>query len=416
MTEALLVALVHPSYGLDAIKLAKESVRELASRYQGLLVPSKRVAASIVTSLSDAEMVGAESRRYSAIVALLVTGRTARLLYSLGANAERPLIPLVLEASDSLPDALEAHSMLRERGVPATTPIVYPREEDLFERALGVLEAVARLQGAAFIQIGSPAEWLLYAEPSVNRIRSIMDSVVVKMDLNDLVSRFEETPLAEADHVYTMLEQKGVKIEADGNSVLDALRLAVTLEKIALDNRAAAITVNCLELSTRLSTTACLAASLLLENDSVPVACEGDLTVAVTAAIFSRLAPVLIAKPMDVNGERVIYASCSPPLSLLEEPVVKPHPRLKGVVLAGRLRGEDDVLVARLDSSVTRLYTCRCKLEESHSAALTVAVLRDCGRCARRIPGANHVLVLGLDEERLGTLLEMLSLKRVLPG
>ncbi len=415
MSEALLVAVVHPSYGLEAIRLAKETLQEMASRYSGALRLSRRVAASVVTSLSDTEMVGVESRRYSAVVALVVTGRTARLLYSLGVNAERPLLPLALEATDALPDVLEAYSALREKRVPVTKPLVYPREEDRFEKLLGVLENVARLQGSAFMTIGSPAEWLIYAEPSVNRIRSVMDTVVVRMDLNDLVSRYEETPLAEADHLYTLLEKRGVRVEADANAVLDALRLAVTLEKIALDNRAAGIAVNCFELSTRLSTTACLAASLLAENDSVPVACDGDLTAAVTAAMFSGLAPVVIAKPMDIEGDRVTYTACSAPLSVLEEPVIRPHPRLRGVLLAGKLRAKE-VLVARLDTGIEGLHACKCRLAESHPAAMTVAVLEGCGDCIRAIPGSNHVLVLDLAEERLYTLLEMYSLRLVLRG
>ena len=408
MADVLAVAVVDP---LDEAgrRRAEELLSRLASEYAGRVELSSKVRGSIVSSLSEAEIIGAESRRYSGVVVLVASRRTARLVYDLGVAAERPLVLLVAEGSGALAEALEAYGALRRQGVPVTRPSRYPG--GVLSGYMDAISMLSRMFGASLLLIGGVPSWVASGPPPGSELRRLLDAMILQLDLNDVVSRFEELYEAgEAERLARLLEARGVRLGAPLDELRGALTLALVLEKLAVDNTAVGIALNCREVEARLGDPGYLSASLLLENDSVPVACDADLVAVATAALVAGASRLLIATPVEETGEGVVLEAYAAPPSSLEAARVEKIPGV-GVVVAGRPRAAGEVWVARLDAHRRVLHLCGCPVASASDAPLPSLTLADCS-CLYEAPGRYYPVILDREGvERLVLVAELLGVE-----
>ncbi|WP_048191765.1 hypothetical protein [Pyrolobus fumarii] len=411
MTQLLTIAVANTDYNTNAYREALEVLDNIASGYAERVSLPSRLHKPVVTSLSDVEIVEVEARRYTAILIVAVTGRTARLIYNIGVRAERPVILVSLESSDALPDVLEAYTALRKDGYGVSKPIIYPRDKHVLDNYMIAAEVLGRHKGAAYIHIGSVVPWSLYGAVNESRVRMKLNSTILKMDLNDVVARLEAVPREKAEKIAEQLESRGIRFEVGTEEVVKAARLYVALKKIARDNHAVALSVNCAELNSRLDTSAYLASTLLQEYDNIPLTCDSDVTAAVTASLLAPLTPIGIGKPIDIRDDgTAVYALHTPPLSLLKEASVAIHPRENSVVIRGAIDWRGRVHVVRLDPDISTLHVCECSVESSEATPLTTVRLSGCS-CVLDIPGSQHILAFNVNRETLGALAELLGLR-----
>ncbi len=408
MADVLAVAVVDPVDEAGR-RRAEALLSRLASEYAGRVALSSKVAGSVVTSLSEAEIIGAESRRYSGVVVLVASRRTARLVYDLGVAAERPLVLLVAEGSGALAEALEAYGALRRQGVPVTRPVAYPGGA-----LSGYMDAIAmlsRLFGASLLLVGGVPSWVASGPPPAGELRRLLDAMILQLDLNDVVSRFEElAETGEAERLARLLEARGVRLATRPEELREGLLLALVLEKLAVDNSAAGVALNCREVEVRLGDPGYLAASLLLENDSVPVACDADLVAVATAALVAGASRLLIATPVDEAGGGVRLEAYAAPPSSLESPRIERIPGV-GVVVAGRPRVSGEAWVARLDPASRVIHICGCPVASASDAPLPSITLADCA-CLYEAPGRYYPVILDPEGvERLLLVSELLGLR-----
>ena len=406
MPEVLAVAAVDP-LDVEGRRRASQLLSRITSKYAGRVALSSRVANSIVTSLSEAEMVGTESRYYSSVLVLVASRRTARLVYDIGVSSERPVIIAVAQDSSALVEAVEAYNALRSQGIPATRPVVYPRCEDRLTNYMEIVTTLSRIYGSSLLVIGGVPSWIASPQQPFSELRRLLDLMILQLDLNDLVSRFEESLSAgEAARLREMLEARGIQVEG---GVERALTLAFVLEKLALDNRASAIALNCREVAERLGDDGHLAAALLLESDSIPMVCDADIAAAATAALFAPSVRLATAQPVEESDEGITFEVYAAPLSLFQKPRISVRDGLATV--EGLSPPYTDVYLARLDPVRATLRLCECHLVSSSYAPRLTLTLSGCG-CVYDLGGRYQTLLFGREAlEVAERLSELLGLK-----
>ena len=406
MPEVLAVAVADP-LDSEGKRRASELLGRIASRYAGRVALSSRVSDSIVTSLSEAEIVGSESRYYSSVLVLVASRRTARLIYDIGASSERPVVITVADGSGALIEAVEAYSALREQNIPVTRPIPYPSGEEKLTGYMELVTSLSRIYGSSLVIIGGVPSWLASPQQPLSELRKLLDLMMLQLDLNDLVSRFEESiSTGEAARLKSMLEARGVIVEGD---VDRALTLAFVLEKLALDNRASAVALNCREVYERLGDDGHLAASLLLEADSIPIVCDTDVVAAATAALFSPSLRLAAAQPLEELREGVLFEAYAVPLSLLRSPRIRVKDGM--VVVEGEMRPYTRAYIARLEPRKAMLNVCECSVVSTEATPRLAFTLGGCD-CIYSLGGRYQVVLFGDDVvEIVERLSELLGLK-----
>ncbi len=389
MPEVLAVAAVDP-LDAEARRRASNILSRIASKYAGRVALSSRVSGSIVTSLSEAEMVGTESRYYSSVLVVVASRRTARLVYDIGVSSERPVIIAFVEGSGALAEAVDAYSALRSQGVPVARPLPYPSGEEQLTAYMELVATLSRIYGSSLLVIGGIPSWLASPQLPLSELRRLLDLMILQLDLNDLVSRFEESLAAgEASRLREMLKARGVEVEGE---VDKALTLSFVLEKLALDNRSSAIALNCREVSERLGDDGHLAASLLLESDSIPVVCDTDVVAAATAALFAASVRLATAQPVEESVKGVEFEVYSAPLSVLHRPRVVERGGV--VTVEGELRPYTEVYLARLDPREAVLHICGCSVVEASYKPRLRLTLSGCS-CVYELGGRYQTILFG---------------------
>ncbi len=392
---------------------AKRLLREVVDALGGVASLPEKSGKLIITGLNDAERVSIEAKHYAAILAVMVTDRIARLVYTLAARSEKPVILLVDPEGWSLPDALDAYNVLRGEGFGVSQPLLYPTDMEKLRLYTETATRLGEYRGTALLFIGSTPIWTLYGQIDENRFRSKLDATIIRMDINDVVLRFEETSIEEARRVLDE-SLSGASIEADIDLLVNELKLYAALSRLVHENRVSMIAANCSELVGKFGGVY-IAGSLLMERDSVPLACDNDAAAAMTSALLAIYGDTMIVRPVKIRGERVEYEALMAPPSLLENPSIVFDDRLGGLILRGKPRIEGSVVVARVDPQLRRLYTRSCILADTREEPRPTMMLDECSGVAE-FPGSQHVLLVGESLEKLEVLARLLGLSLVVGG
>ncbi len=411
MARVLAVSVASLDYMPEAGERAERLLHDLAEALGGLVALPERSGKRVVTSLNDAERVSIEAKHYSALLALVVTDKTARLVHALATRSEKPLILVVDPEGWSIPDALDAYNVLRHSGLGVSKPLVYPRDLDTLREYVETSAKLGDYRGTALMLVGSTPTWTLYGHLDETRFRVKLDATILRVDVNDVVLHFEETSVEEARRIFEE-SLREANVEADIDLLVNELRLYAAISRMVHENRVSAIAANCSELINKFGGVY-IAASLLLERDSVPLACENDAAAAVTATLLGVHGRVLLARPRMFQGDRVEYEMLMTPPSMLKDPSIVFDERLGSLILRGHPETENEVIVARLDPGFMRLYARTCSVVDSREAPRPTLVLEGCAGVLE-YPGSRHVLLPGAEADKVEIAARLLGLELVM--
>ena len=227
-----------------------------------------------------------------------------------------PITLLAVDSDNSLPASLEILAWLQRQGhrnariLLATAP---DAAERLRERALEV-RATRALAAARLGVVGRPSDWLVASQVDRGLVRRRWGVELVDLDLSELYEHLEGVSEAEAEGPAIPASVRSC--QAPGARL--ALRLYLALRNLARAHGLTALTLRCFDLLDDLRATGCLALALL-NDEGLVAGCEGDVPSTFTM-LADRLVtggPSFMANPSRIEGDDVVLAHCTAPLSML---------------------------------------------------------------------------------------------------
>jgi L-fucose isomerase-like protein len=180
-----------------------------------------------------------------------------------------------------------------------------------------------RMSRARLGVIGKPSPWLIASNVNYGKAREIFGVELIDIPIEKYLERIGRSGSASADDRYGLQER--VFDKSSLPPALDAyLALKSVVEEYGLDG----LTLRCFDMLEPVRTTGCIALSLLNSEGKV-AACEGDLPALLSMTVMSFLTgrPVFMANPcrIDIDGNTVVLAHCTVPLSMVESYRLETH-------------------------------------------------------------------------------------------
>jgi L-fucose isomerase-like protein len=271
---------------------------------------------------------------------LIRTGGTEGLfqqaLAALPASRD-PLTLLAVDRDNSLPASLEILAWLQGQGhrnariLLLTAPDAARR---LHERALEV-RATRALAATRLGVVGRPSDWLIASQVDPDRVRHRWGVELVDLDLAELDLHLEAVSEAEVEGLAVPAPVQAL----EASRVRPALRIYLALKSLVQAHGLTALTLRCFDLLEDLRATGCLALALL-NDEGLVAGCEGDVPTTFTM-LANRLVtgePSFMANPSRLEGDEVVLAHCTAPLSMLTGYTCPSHFESDlGVAVAGNL-------------------------------------------------------------------------------
>lgn len=250
---------------------------------------------------------------------LIRTGGTEGLfqrLYAALPPSPDPITLLAVDTDNSLPASLEILAWLRRQGHRHGRILLLSAADAalrLRERAREV-QALRTLAATRLGVIGRPSEWLIASQVDPDRVRRRWGVELVDVDLSDFEHHLQAVSPADVEAIPVPGPVRGW----EATRTAPALRIYLALKSLARAHGLTALTLRCFDLLDTHRSTGCLALALL-NDEGLVAGCEGDVPTTFTM-LLDRLAtgrPSFMANPSVIEGDEVVLAHCTAPLTLL---------------------------------------------------------------------------------------------------
>lgn len=188
--------------------------------------------------------------------------------------------------------------------------------------------------------IGMPSDWLIASHVDYQNVETNLGIQLVDIPIERVTSLGEVDPgIDGANAIYTRLKELIAEYELSG------------------------VTLRCFDLLSTVKNTGCIALSRL-NDEGIPAACEGDIPTLLTMMLCQRLTgcPGFQCNPARIEGNRMLFAHCTLPLSMTTSHSLTTHFESGiGVAIHGELP-EGDYTLVKLSGDLKRLFAANVKL------------------------------------------------------
>ena len=294
------------------------------------------------------------SEEYGFIAISHITGGSELMAFK-AASFRRPTVFLAHNRMNSLPAALEAVSAFKSRGIPSwVIPLWREGSVKKLENIMKAAEASWILRGHRIMTIGDPSPWLIYSLPDTRSL-SKLGIEVIKVSLKELMKELK--PGKEDEEEAKRLAARAESCNVSIKEIAKALSLYGRIKKIMWERDADSVTIRCFDMIKEAGTTACLAVSML--NDDGKIAgCEADIPSTLSMLIAHTIsgAPVFMANPALIEGNRILLAHCTIAMGLTSRYRLTTHFESGlGVGVAGVLKEGEKATLMRISPDVDLL-------------------------------------------------------------
>ncbi len=354
------------------------------------------------------------------VVVVPVTGGTEELIVRIASKAGYTLI-LPHKELNSLPASLEAYSLLRLAGKPATLIVEWPPSRKV-SSFISSWRAVSRVSSYVIGVVGDPSPWLVYSsgEEVVESLRKVLPTMkIVKVSLDEVIELASRVSDDEVTELVSTVSSGATEVRVPQHEIRKSLKIYAALKKLTTKHNLNAFTIRCFDLIKSLGTTACLPLSLL-NSEGIVAGCEGDLPTLVTMAILKELSkrPAFMGNISWVEGDEILISHCTIALGMTNKYVLDTHFESGiGVGVAGHVPNET-VTIAKLDPITRTLRIAKGKIIEGTPSSpkhcrtqLKIKINEETATRILKKPIGNHyALVLGDLEDELRYTAEILNL------
>ncbi|WP_321322539.1 hypothetical protein [Labilibaculum sp.] len=296
------------------------------------------------------------------------------------------------ELDNSNAAALEIKAWMNREGI-GSVLLSNPEEMKAYMSSyLKVVSAIEALKGKQLGLIGNVSDWLIASGVERNVLMSKLGINLKQIDWKSLCS-FEDAE-TNADFLGEF-EYNNEEEKVNASKIYNILNDCIKKEKLD------AITVECFPLVRQKSVTACLALSLL-NDQQIPAGCEGDLASIVGMMFAKEISGSIpwMANVAKISEESTLFAHCTIGTNLLSDYKVTTHFETGlGTAIQGMYR-YNDITVFRFNSELNKAFittgevldrpryatACRTQIEVKLSLSAITKLKKN--------PLGNHHLIL----------------------
>ncbi|MCD6112518.1 MAG: hypothetical protein J7J86_04525 [Bacteroidales bacterium] len=247
--------------------------------------------------------------------------------------------------------------------------------------------------------IGMPSDWLVASDVSENLLKKKFNINLIKFS-DTLLFNYKNQSISE-----TFIN--AFKNNTDKN-LSEESKVYSLLKELIIENNLNAITVECFPLVNKYSVTACLALSML-NNENIAAGCEGDLVSITSMMIVKEISGFVpwMANIANIKENKCLFAHCTIQKNLIEDYYLKTHFETgKSLAVKGNFKN-DTVTILRFNNNFTKAFIAKGKIvnrpEYNNACRTQIEVLLDDKSIdlLKNSPLGNHHIIIPEDKTNI---------------
>lgn len=286
------------------------------------------------------------------------SGGTENIFLKIHSYFKEPYLLLTYGSNNSLAASMEILSFLKQNHLRGE--ILHGSVQYIARRIIEI-EAIEKAKKTLLNQrlgiIGQPSDWLIASHVDKETCYKRFHLQLIDIPIEKLICAYREEKMdsipMNLQKPFSIFELKKVE------------RIYHALKKIIAEYKLQGLTIRCFDLLSLLSTTSCLALSLL-NDERITSACEGDVASMLSMHLLTTLLQqnAFQANPskIDVEQKTVLFAHCTLPLSMTKNYELQTHFESKmGVAIQGELN-EIDCTIFKMSNNLVDYFVQEGKI------------------------------------------------------
>jgi L-fucose isomerase-like protein len=202
------------------------------------------------------------------------------------------------------PRRIEAAGYWKPRGVTVHIPLT----DDELKNQLALIAAEHRIRNTRALLIGSRynAPYVITSSFNYNTAKRTLGVEILSCSTQRYLEIHKHIENSKASELAKEWGEQALRVVEPTDEDLEiSARFYLAMKRVIDENRAGAVTINCLPLVEEIQGTPCMG-MVKLNDEGIPVACEGDLTALMSMVFMERLANrsvfmgnIIYANPVD---------------------------------------------------------------------------------------------------------------------
>ena len=226
-----------------------------------------------------------------------------------------PVRLLTSGKSNSLAASMEILSFLRRNGLRGeilhgspeyiAERIKHPGQEVSGDSLIAPVYPGRILEGERLGVVGKPSDWLISSDVGFTKAKEVLGLELVDIPMDEFLAIEKEQP---------------------ETSINGSMRIYAALRSIILKHGLDGLTLRCFDLLTAVHNTGCMGLALL-NSEGFTATCEGDVPAMISMALARKVCgcPGFQANLSQINGDDLLFAHCTVPLSMTRSWVYDTH-------------------------------------------------------------------------------------------
>ena len=263
-----------------------------------------------------------------------------------------PVRLLTSGKSNSLAASMEILSFLRRNGLRGeilhgspeyiAERILHPGKEISGDSLIASVHPGRILEGERLGVVGKPSDWLISSDVDFTKAKEVLGLELVDIPMDEFLAIEKEQP---------------------ETSINGSMRIYAALRSIILKHGLDGLTLRCFDLLTAVHNTGCMGLALL-NSEGFTATCEGDVPAMISMALARKVCgcPGFQANLSQINGDDLLFAHCTVPLSMTRSWVYDTHFESGiGVAVHGEIP-EGPVTIFKLSPDFDRAFIFEGKI------------------------------------------------------
>lgn len=257
-----------------------------------------------------------------------------------------PVRLLTSGKSNSLAASMEILSFLRRNGLRGeilhgspeyiAERILHPGQEISGDSLIASVHPGRILEGERLGVVGKPSDWLISSDVDFAKAKEVLGLELVDIPMEVFLAIEKEQP---------------------ATAINGSMRIYAALRSIIVKHGLDGLTLRCFDLLTAVHNTGCMGLALL-NSEGFTATCEGDVPAMISMALARKVCgcPGFQANLSQINGDDLLFAHCTVPLSMTRSWVYDTHFESGiGVAVHGEIP-EGPVTIFKLSPDLDRAF------------------------------------------------------------
>ena len=266
-------------------------------------------------------------------------------------NLISPISLLSYDLNNSLPAAMEVREYLQNQG----RKVRIEHGISNFLKNINQFDVIIdKIRNLRIGLIGKSSEWLIASQINEDQVKKHWGLKIIHIPIEELINGINIDQRGLSDKGKNFLAESS-ECEVEEEEIKHAEEALKALEVIIQKYHLDAVSVECFTFVIKTNITSCFALSYL-NDQGIIAGCEGDIPTTFTMYLVNKVTqkPVFMSNVIDVDikTNRVKFAHCTVPRTMLESYRIKTHFETdKSVAIQGCFTPQQDVTVVKIGGS-----------------------------------------------------------------